>query len=203
MSSKLPEAQPDYWREQLNTLAQRRGLTCVCEVEDDEGDDKTPFFSAAYYLTHPKREYLGSSAGTSKTIAKEWAALQAVGRLVSLIDDWTHNTTVSVAALTNTDMNTYGSLPIASVDHWTRQLITLTNNHNLQVVYRENSSAPPMVYATYFLQYDQDSIYQIGSGFGTSLEVARADAAHRAVETLTIWIEIWKNAPTNSSVASG
>jgi len=100
MTTNLPTAQthttspqdpPDYWRQQLKTLADGYNLTFKPEMVQGETDR---IWWATYYLTNPdgsNANYLGCDSGTTKNLAKEWAAYQSYATLVTLIQSWTQS----------------------------------------------------------------------------------------------------------------
>jgi hypothetical protein len=90
MSSHAPSSapiagSPDYYRNALMTLASANRLVFQCI---DEPDESQRIWWATYRLVNPDGsdgEYLGSSSGTTKPVAREHAAKQAVGTLRNLL----------------------------------------------------------------------------------------------------------------------
>jgi hypothetical protein len=84
-SSAPYPSKPDKYRTELKTVADRNNLTFKCF---DESSDPGPVWWATYKLINADGsagEYLGSSSGTSRNIAKEHAAKQALGTLNGII----------------------------------------------------------------------------------------------------------------------
>ena len=85
-SSPIPD-NPDNYRSALNALADRHNLSYRC-LEEFEPESRA--WWARYSLINPNASdtdnYLGSSSGTTKHVAKEHAARTALGTLTTLID---------------------------------------------------------------------------------------------------------------------
>ena len=84
--SKPPfPGQPDYYRNQLNELATKKSVSVGCKEEHDE---PASTWWATYRVVNSDGsdgKYLGSSSGTKKSIAREYAAKQALGELTSFL----------------------------------------------------------------------------------------------------------------------
>ncbi|KIM30038.1 hypothetical protein M408DRAFT_100316 [Serendipita vermifera MAFF 305830] len=86
-----PNDPADHWRQLLSTLTSSYGLSFDAYLQYDEAQRG---WWATYYLLNPNNTYadrLGTDIGTSKNIAKEWAAYRSYAILVTLIQQWTQS----------------------------------------------------------------------------------------------------------------
>jgi hypothetical protein len=91
MSSRAPSrapiaGSPDYYRNALMTLASPNRLVVQCT---DEPDESQRIWWATYRLVNPDGsdgDYLGSSSGTTTSVAREHAAQQSLETLRALIN---------------------------------------------------------------------------------------------------------------------
>lgn len=89
LSDPPDPSKPDRYRTEFKTLADRNDLRFQCV---EENALPGPCWWATYYLLNTDgsiANYLGSSLGTSKSIAKEHSAKIALGSLTSLISTGT------------------------------------------------------------------------------------------------------------------
>jgi len=172
-----------HWRDRLHALAGREHLTCEYEVEKDKEGD---FFWATYHLVNwdGTKTHLGLASGPSIWKAKEHAAEKAVRKLITLILQNGQDNTV---ASTSTPMNIGGSTSTAFVD-WPQQLNSLAVYYNFHLSFCEGDAQGGMFPASYYCRHSDGLDYIVGSGYGANRDIAKAQAAFQAHETLKSWI---------------
>jgi len=199
--SNPPYQKPDFWREQLKTLADRCNLT----FKSVEQRAPQGFWWSTYHLTNPDgstSHYLGSQPGPNQNVAKEHAAKQSYRTLITMVYKWTQNAMVNATASTSRAVSAYSAPPPAPVNVWEQELESIATLWNLTFVCEEQQDPQQTCVATYHLTNPDGSKYcQLGSNSGTTSNIARENAAYGALETLIRLIEMWMS--TAGSTGAG